>query len=91
MAAQTMLTKKVAISKANAQMVAVVAIAAFLTVFCLSASHAVWSLNSYHVRVENADDTANNQLEQDITAYNQLTNAYQSFASTPTNVLGGTR
>jgi hypothetical protein len=89
MAEAGVITKRMAISKANAQMVAVVAVASFVTVFCLVASHAVLSQNSYQARVITAKDKANSQLKSNITAYNNLANSYEKFVSTPTNVIGG--
>jgi len=84
-----MLTKRVAIDKANAQMVATVAIAAFVTIFCLVASHAVFVQNKYQSRVAAVKTKANNQLQQNITAYHGLSASYNKFVSQPTNVLGG--
>jgi hypothetical protein len=89
MADAQILTKRVAIDKTNAQMVIIVAVASFVTVFCLVASHAVWSQNSYQERVISADSIAHNQLQQNITAYNQLTSSYEKFVSNSTNVIGG--
>jgi hypothetical protein len=89
MADSQILTKRVAIDKTNAQMVVIVAVASFVTIFCLVASHAVWSQNSYQARVTSADNAANSQLQQNITAYNQLTSSYEKFVSTPNNVIGG--
>src|SRR5579884_4256983 len=89
MADNGVLTKRVAISKANAQMVAVVAVASFVTVFCLVASRAVWSQNSYQARVTTAKEKAHQQLLKNIQAYGDLTSSYKAFISTPTNVIGG--
>lgn len=83
-------TKRLAISKANAQMVAVVAVAAFVTVFCLVASQAVFSQNRYQARVIRAKERAHNQLEQNLETFNDLQTAYKAFDSTATNVIGGT-
>lgn len=89
MAKPELLTRRVAISKANAQMVAIVAVAAFVTVFCLVASQAVWSQNAYQSRVSSAKQKAHDQLVKNIAAYNNLTSSYESFVSNPKNVLGG--
>jgi hypothetical protein len=83
-------TKRLAISKANAQMVAVVAIAAFIAVFCLVASRAVFSQNRYQARVITAKEQARDQLEENIDNFNNLQTAYKAFDSTSTNVIGGT-
>lgn len=82
-------TKRLAISKANAQMVAVVAVAAFVTIFCLVAAKAVFSQNRYQARVVTAKEKALNQLKQNIETYKDLSSAYKAFDSTSNNVLGG--
>jgi len=83
-------TKRLAISKANAQMVAVVGVAAFVTVFCLVAAKAVFSQNNYQARIVKAKETALDQLKQNITTYDDLASAYKAFDSTATNVIDGT-
>jgi hypothetical protein len=95
MADTQILTKRMAIDKTNAQIVVVVAVAAFITVFCLFAAKAVWSQNSYQARVISAQNTASNQLKANIKAYgsdttpNTLAYSYNKFVSQTTNVLGG--
>lgn len=83
-------TKRVAISKANAQMVIVLSIGAFITVFCLFAAKAVWSQNSYQARVIDAKQQTYDQLKKNIDAYNKLARAYRAFNAASTNVIGGT-
>lgn len=82
-------TKRIAIDKAQAQMVAVVAVAALITVFCLVASNAVFSQNRYQARVITAKEKANDQLEKNIQTFGNLQTAYKAFDSTATNVIGG--
>lgn len=89
MAAPQISTKRLAISKANAQMVAVVAVAAFVTVFCLVAAKAVFSQNSYQQRVITHKQQALDQLKQNISAYHSLSKAYKSFDKASVNVIGG--
>lgn len=89
MAKTEALTKRVAIDKTNAQMVIVVAVAAFITVFCLFASKSLLSQNSYQARVKSAKQRANNQLQQNIQAYSRLTQQYAKFISNPVNAIGG--
>lgn len=84
-------TKRLAISKTNAQMVATVAVASFLTVFCLIASNAVFSQNRYQARVISAKEKAHKQLQANIDNYSNLSTAYTAFDNAPTNVIGGTR
>lgn len=83
-------TKRIAISKANAQMIAALSIGAFITVFCLFAAKAVWSLNSYQSRVIDAKEKANTQLNKNIDSYNKLARSYRAFDSAATNVINGT-
>jgi hypothetical protein len=84
-------TKRVAITKANAQMVAIVGAAAFISVFCLIAAQAVWSSNRYHAKVIDAKEKAHRQLQANLAAYNQLATAYKKFDRAGTNVIGGSR
>lgn len=91
MADNTISTKRVAISKANAQMVAVVAVAAFVSVFCLIASNAVFSQNRYQARVISAKEKAHKQLQQNINTYGDLATAYKAFDNASANVIGGTK
>jgi hypothetical protein len=82
-------TKRLAISKANTQMVVVLGIASFITVFCLVASFSIWSTTRYQVKVIDASQKAKEQLSTDITSYNSLVSAYEKFDGPTTNVLGG--
>jgi hypothetical protein len=82
-------TKRLAIGKANTQMVGIVAAAAFVTVFCLMASNAVFSQNRYQARVITAKEKAHKQLQANIQTFGQLQTAYQTFDSAGTNVIGG--
>ncbi|MEK7599457.1 MAG: hypothetical protein AAB462_00265 [Patescibacteria group bacterium] len=84
-------TKRLAISKANARMVAVIAAAAFITIFCLVASNAVFSQYRYQGKVVSQKEKANNQLKANIKAFNSLSSSYKAFDSASVNVLGGTR
>jgi hypothetical protein len=83
------ITKRVAIDKANLNMVIIVGIASFVTVFCLFASKAILSQNSYQARVISADDKANQQLQTNIKSYNNLADAYSEFVNQPINAIGG--
>ena len=82
-------TKRLAISKANAQMVAIVSVAAFVTVFCLVAAKDVWSQTRYQARVTSKDEKANQQLQANIKAFGNLVNSYHNFDSATTNIIGG--
>lgn len=82
-------SKRTAISRANAQMVIVVAAASFVTVFSLVASKTVLSQNAYQSRVVKAKETAHQQLSKNITAANSLVASYNDFVSADTNSIGG--
>lgn len=91
MASNQLSSKRLAISKTNAQMVGVVAVAAFITVFCLVASNAVFSQNRYQARVISAKEKAHKQLVQNIDNYNNLATAYKAFDGASTNIIGGNK
>lgn len=82
-------TKRLAIDKTQAQMVIVVAVAAFVTVFSLVAAKSVFSQNQYQARVTSKKEIAHKQLLKNIDAFNNLVASYQAFDSTPTNVISG--
>jgi hypothetical protein len=76
------------IDKANAQMVGIVAAAAFVTIFCLFAAKAAWSQNRYQAKVSTGKEKAHQQLEQNVKAFSTLLTAYKTFDDSATNVLG---
>lgn len=82
-------TKRLAIGKANAQIVGVVAAASFVTIFCLVASNAVWSQNKYQARVTKVKSEAHAQLQKNIKSFDSLSTAYNGFIGNPTNAIGG--
>lgn len=84
-------TKRVAISKANAQMVVIVGVAAFVTVFCLVAAKTVFSQTRYQARVTSAEEKAHSQLQDNLQTYSQLASAYKTFDSASTNAIGGSK
>jgi hypothetical protein len=80
-------TKRIAISKANAQMVGIVAAAAFVTVFCLIASKAVLSQNQYQAKVTGAKEKAHRQLQANIKNFSSLNSSYQRFDKQDPNII----
>lgn len=84
-------TKRLAVSKANAQVVIIVAVASFVTVFCLVASNAVFSQYRYQARVVTEKEKAHQQLKENIAAFNRLVTSYKGFDSANVNVIGGTK
>jgi len=83
------ISKRVAITKANARMVAIVAVASFVTIFCLIASKTVFSQNQYQVRVTDAKQKAYTQLQKNVAAFSNLSNTYSDFVNQSTNIIGG--
>jgi len=82
-------TKRLAISKANAQVVIILAVTSFLTVFCIIASSAIWEQIKYQNKVINKKNTANVQLQKNIQAFNSLESSYSVFNTATTNAIGG--
>jgi hypothetical protein len=82
-------TKRLAISKSNAQMVGVVAGASFITVFCLIATKTVFSQNTYQNKVISAKSKAHKQLQANLKAYDSLSTSYKIFDSKNPNIIGG--
>jgi hypothetical protein len=82
-------TKRVAINRSNAQLVIIVGVASFITVFCLVASASIWSQNKYQARVTKEKTVARVQLQKNLKAYADLSAAYNTFNAAPTNVIGG--
>lgn len=82
-------SKHIQISKANAQMVMVVAAAAFLTTFSLVASHALLGQRAQMARVIAGQEKAVQQLKANQQALDALAAAYREFVNRPQNVIGG--
>jgi hypothetical protein len=82
-------TKRLAITKANAQMLSVAVVAAFISVFCLVASSNLWTEHSFQSRVISADVKADNQLSADVKAEKAVVKSYEAFVNQPTNIIGG--
>jgi hypothetical protein len=83
------INKRLAISKANAQIVAVIGIASFVVVFCLVASKALISQNSYQVKVASEKTKANKQLDANLESFNALKTSYAKFNNANPNVING--
>lgn len=89
MAKANISTKRVAISKSNAQMVAIVAAACFVSIFCLFAAKSVWDHNVYKAKVITAKQKAHTQLAANIKSYEDLKKSYAKFDNSSTNSIGG--
>jgi hypothetical protein len=82
-------TKRLQIDRANAVMVATIAIGSFLTVFSLMATKALISTQKYQAKVIKAKEETRETLKANIKEVNTLVNSYQAFVSAPQNVLKG--
>jgi len=82
-------TKRLAIGKAQTEMMVTVAVAAFITIFCLVASSSLWSQRGYQNRVIARADAANKQLKANVTAVQALVSSYKDFVNQPLNIIGG--
>ncbi len=89
MAGTEVISKRVAITKSNARMVAIVGAASFVTIFCLIAAKTALGQNEYNTKVIVAEQASHNQLLSDTSAYSTLQQNYQSFEADQTNIIGG--
>lgn len=80
--------KRVALSKSNTQVVAVTAVAAFITVFCLVTANYLLGIRSYQAKILNADNVADSQLKRDVIAKNDLVSSYHAFVQKNPTLLG---
>jgi len=81
--------KRLQINKNNATVVAVVAVAAFLSVFSLVASKALLSQRAYQSRVISQKKKTLAQLKTNNKAAAELVSAYKTFVSPSDNKIGG--
>jgi len=89
MADKKPLTKRNLIDKADTRMLIFAGIAIFVFVFSMVSSKSLVNQLSYQNRLTTAKQSALTQLKSDITAENALVSSYQSFVSSPTNVIDG--
>lgn len=82
-------TKRVLIDKANVTMVVTVSIAAFITIFSLTATKALLAQRSYQSRVIVKREKARDQLQANKKAADTLVSSYEQFVSEQQNVIGG--
>jgi hypothetical protein len=81
--------KRIGVDKTNARIVAITAAAAFVVVFFLVASVALFSQLTYQNRIIAAKKTAVAQLKKNLTARDSLVTSYENFAGATTNFIGG--
>ncbi len=81
--------KRTQIDKANTTTVVVVAVSAFIVIFSLVASHALWTKMSYQNKIIGDKEKARDQLIANINTVGNLVVSYKAFVETSDNVLGG--
>lgn len=81
--------KRTQLDKANARMVITVGVAAFVVMFSIVASSALWKSMSHQGQVISEKEKARTQLETNLETVDELQVAYKAFVETPSNVLGG--
>lgn len=89
MAQKAPANKRELIDKTNSRMVGVIAVAAFLIVFSLIATRALWSQRGYQTRVIEKKEKAVEQLVENKEAVKKLEGSYRAFVGTQENVIGG--
>jgi len=82
-------TKRLQIDKANATMVAAIAVASFLFVFCLIASKALLSQRAYQAKVITKKEHARDTLKNNVDTAKTLTTAYHAFIESSPNIIKG--
>lgn len=83
-------SKHLQISKANTVITATVAIASFLTVASLFATKALWGQRTYQSKVIVEKEKAAKTLKDNLAAVDSLVEAYETFVTNQTNIIGGT-
>lgn len=81
--------KQTQVDRTNTRMVITVAVAAFVVIFSLVASHALWKKMTHQSKVINAKEQARDQLETNLATVDELQVSYKAFTETNGNVLGG--
>ncbi len=82
-------TKRLLIEKANSTIVIIVGVAAFVTAFSLVSCRSLLAKRSYQARVINAQETARDQLRENLEAVDSLEASYKEFAARPENIIAG--
>lgn len=82
-------SKRRLISRANSTMIIVLAVSAFIVVFCGVASKTLFSQLAYQNKVISTKKTALTTLKNDLSARDTLVASYKTFVNTTENVIGG--
>lgn len=89
MARQKISLKQLAIDKDNTTIAIAVGVAAFVIVFSLVASNALWSQRGYQAEVIGKKKVALKELKKSVDEVDKLKDSYTGFADQPVNVIGG--
>lgn len=89
MARQKISLKQLAIDKDNTTIAIAVGVAAFIIVFSLVASNALWSQRGYQAEVIGKKKVALKELKKSVDEVDKLKDSYTAFADQPVNVIGG--
>lgn len=81
--------KRTEVDKTNTRMIITVGIAAFLVVFSLVASYALWGRMVHQQKVITQKEAARDQLQANLDNIDELKVAYSAFTQTSDNILGG--
>lgn len=81
--------KRIQINRANATLMIVLGVAAFISIFCLVTSKSLLEQRSYQSRVITKQKQAKEQLDRNVKASQALTNSFQGFIDPVENIIGG--
>lgn len=81
--------KRIAIDKANASLIIIVSVAAFIVVFSIIATKALYSQLTYQSKVIDKKEFTLKQVNKNIEEVAKLNTAYQEFSGSSENILGG--
>lgn len=89
MARKQLSLKQLAIDKDNTSIAIAVGLAAFIIVFALVASQALWQQRGYQAKVISKKKVALKELKRSSSEVEKLKTSYATFADAKENVLGG--
>ena len=81
--------KRIAVDKANASLIIIISAAVFISVFSVVAIRSLYSQLTYQSRVINQKEITLDQINRNIEEVEKLNIAYQEFANSTENVIGG--
>lgn len=82
-------TKRIALDKANASLIAIISVAIFFVIFSVVAIKALYSQMTYQSRVIDKKETTLKLVQKNADEVEKLNTAYQEFSSATENTIGG--